>query len=34
MTHPLPPGLAPEDEGRHATPEGAEEHLFGSVLKR
>jgi hypothetical protein len=32
MTFELPKGLCPDDEGRHAAPEGAEELLFGDTL--
>ena len=32
MKHQLPPNLKPEDEGRHATPAGAEELFFADTL--
>jgi hypothetical protein len=32
MRFPLCPSLKPEDEHRHATPVGAEDHLFGDTL--
>ena len=32
MAFPLPPNLKPDDENRHATPVGAENHLFGDTL--
>jgi hypothetical protein len=32
MSFDLPPGLGPEDEGRHAVPAGAEQLLFGDTL--
>jgi hypothetical protein len=32
MKLPLCPSLKPEDEHRHATPVGAEKHLFGDTL--